>query len=159
MFRGTKRKMMEPVPPCKMVKKKRIVRATPSIISIVGMWSAALIDQTWFKTNGQIVKLLHFLYCIFLKKLLALMLTMLFCYFFRTTHFKGKNSQLEIRWCLKISPVILEFVFSTGQLYFFRNQGNKWRAWYGFYILLFIKLEKSCISQHNSMQAWFNIWM
>ncbi|XP_026119424.1 DBIRD complex subunit ZNF326 [Carassius auratus] len=36
VFRGTKRKMMEPVPPCKMVKKKRIVRATPSIISIVG---------------------------------------------------------------------------------------------------------------------------
>uniref|UniRef100_A0A9R1SRV5 DBIRD complex subunit ZNF326 n=2 Tax=Cyprinus carpio TaxID=7962 RepID=A0A9R1SRV5_CYPCA len=36
VFRGTKRKMMEPVPPCKKVKKKRIVRATPSIISIVG---------------------------------------------------------------------------------------------------------------------------
>ncbi|XP_016420707.1 DBIRD complex subunit ZNF326 isoform X1 [Sinocyclocheilus rhinocerous] len=36
VFRGTKRKMMEPVPPCKMVKKKRIVRATPSIIRIVG---------------------------------------------------------------------------------------------------------------------------
>ncbi|XP_058634827.1 DBIRD complex subunit ZNF326 isoform X2 [Onychostoma macrolepis] len=36
VFRGTKRKMMEPAPPCKMVKKKRIVRATPSIISIVG---------------------------------------------------------------------------------------------------------------------------
>ncbi|KAL0190988.1 hypothetical protein M9458_013686, partial [Cirrhinus mrigala] len=35
VFRGTKRKMMEPVPPCKMVKKKRIVRATPSIKSIV----------------------------------------------------------------------------------------------------------------------------
>ncbi|XP_043097220.1 DBIRD complex subunit ZNF326 [Puntigrus tetrazona] len=35
-FRGTKRKMTEPVPPCKMVKKKRIVRATPSLISIVG---------------------------------------------------------------------------------------------------------------------------
>ncbi|XP_073708322.1 DBIRD complex subunit ZNF326 isoform X2 [Garra rufa] len=36
VFRGTKRKMMEPVPPCKMVKKKRIVRATSSISSIVG---------------------------------------------------------------------------------------------------------------------------
>ncbi|XP_050968291.1 DBIRD complex subunit ZNF326 isoform X2 [Labeo rohita] len=31
VFRGTKRKMMEPVPPCKMVKKKRIIRATPSM--------------------------------------------------------------------------------------------------------------------------------
>uniref|UniRef100_A0A673GHQ0 DBIRD complex subunit ZNF326 n=1 Tax=Sinocyclocheilus rhinocerous TaxID=307959 RepID=A0A673GHQ0_9TELE len=37
VFRGTKRKMMEPVPPCKMVKKKRIVRATPSISTIVGI--------------------------------------------------------------------------------------------------------------------------
>ncbi|XP_067314491.1 DBIRD complex subunit ZNF326 isoform X2 [Pseudorasbora parva] len=32
VFRGTKRKMMEPVPPCKLVKKKRIVKATPSIV-------------------------------------------------------------------------------------------------------------------------------
>ncbi|TRY66362.1 hypothetical protein DNTS_035182 [Danionella cerebrum] len=31
LYRGTKRKMMEPVPPCKLVKKKRIVRAVPSI--------------------------------------------------------------------------------------------------------------------------------
>uniref|UniRef100_A0A671KAC1 DBIRD complex subunit ZNF326 n=1 Tax=Sinocyclocheilus anshuiensis TaxID=1608454 RepID=A0A671KAC1_9TELE len=36
-FRGTKRKMMQPVPPCKMVKKTRIVRATPSISTIVGI--------------------------------------------------------------------------------------------------------------------------
>ncbi|KAL1272914.1 hypothetical protein QQF64_028776 [Cirrhinus molitorella] len=36
VFRGTKRKMMEPVPPCMMVKKKRIIRATPSMSSIVG---------------------------------------------------------------------------------------------------------------------------
>ncbi|KAK7144656.1 hypothetical protein R3I94_010928 [Phoxinus phoxinus] len=36
VFRGTKRKMLEPVPPCKLVKKKRIVKAGPSISSIVG---------------------------------------------------------------------------------------------------------------------------
>lgn len=36
VFRGTKRKMMEPVPPCTLVKKKRIVRAAPSKSNIVG---------------------------------------------------------------------------------------------------------------------------
>ncbi|KTF85672.1 hypothetical protein cypCar_00025774 [Cyprinus carpio] len=40
VIRGTKRKMMEPVPPCKMVKKKRIVRATPSVSTIVGPHSS-----------------------------------------------------------------------------------------------------------------------
>ncbi|XDV35894.1 hypothetical protein PO909_005757 [Leuciscus waleckii] len=37
VFRGTKRKMMEPVPPCKLVKKKRIVKAGSCISSIVGI--------------------------------------------------------------------------------------------------------------------------
>ncbi|XP_056606731.1 DBIRD complex subunit ZNF326 isoform X2 [Triplophysa dalaica] len=36
VFRGTKRKMMEPVPPCKLIKKKRIVRVVPCLSRSVG---------------------------------------------------------------------------------------------------------------------------
>ncbi|XP_051563467.1 DBIRD complex subunit ZNF326 [Myxocyprinus asiaticus] len=52
VFRGTKRKMMEPVPPCKLVKRKRIVRAARSTSSSVGKYcTGQLVDGCIFPDN------------------------------------------------------------------------------------------------------------
>lgn len=153
---------MEPVPPRKLVKKKRIVKAAPNISSIVGMWCAALIDQTWFNSGNTKFPLLNccpFFTVIFKNDALH---WCLWCFTLftslRTTHFKGKNPQSKLPH--RISPVIVQFLFSTGQLYLFQYQGIKWRAWYvtAFIFSLFIILEKK-VSDHNLMQAWFNIWV
>lgn len=153
---------MEPVPPRKLVKKKRIVKAAPNISRIVGMWCAALIDQTWFKNGNTKFPLFNWctLFTVIFKNCTLRWCFTLFSFLFLGPHIT--KVRIHNQSCLIESVLCLFTCFIFHRTVVFlpisRNQMESMVRNGSYDIIIVCYIGGKKVLNHNLMQVWFNIW-